>query len=274
MNIELVQNKYKPIITHDMHQQGPTGSRIFVPPFTDPFDPNIHPLLALGQATVGQAMASALIAERQGRRGVARGLRHVVAGAAVHGLSRPAAHPHRDRHSGGNLADPFVNPQRGRPLGPQEPRWNFPVPYSKDTWTLGQQVDYGVTAALAGMSHVAKYGHEWLYNFYRVHRDWVNYDKGAVRVRRAGRRSAISSPPTRCSRSCEFGDVEIHRATRAVHRQRQAVSRRVVRDQDRAALRRVRQDDAREAGVSGPAASSRAGRRSRPTTSPATRCGC
>ena len=25
---------------------------------------------------------------------------------------------------------------------------------------------------------VAKYGREWLYNFYKVHRDWANYDKG------------------------------------------------------------------------------------------------
>src|SRR5918993_1111879 len=68
MNIELVQNKYKPIITHDMHQMGPTGSRIFVPPFTDPFDENMHPILRIGQATVGQAMAQALIAE--GKEGV------------------------------------------------------------------------------------------------------------------------------------------------------------------------------------------------------------
>ena len=60
MNIELVQNKYKPIITHDMHQMGGNGARIFVPPFADPFDVNMHPILQLGQATVGQAMATAL----------------------------------------------------------------------------------------------------------------------------------------------------------------------------------------------------------------------
>ena len=69
MNIELVQNKFKPIITHDMHQQGTNGSRIFVPPFTDPFDVNIHPILRQGQATVGQAMATSLLAE--GKEGVA-----------------------------------------------------------------------------------------------------------------------------------------------------------------------------------------------------------
>ena len=72
MNIELVQNKYKPIITHDMHQQGGDGSRIFVPPFTEPFDPNMHPLLRMQQNTVGQAMAHALLVGRQGRRGVGR----------------------------------------------------------------------------------------------------------------------------------------------------------------------------------------------------------
>ena len=117
MNIELVQNKYKPIISHDMHQQGPTGSRIFVPPFTDPFDLNIHPLLALGQATVGQAMASALIGEGQGGRRVARGLRHVDAGAAVHGLSRPAAHPHRDCLEWRQPRRPVRQPAEGQAAG-------------------------------------------------------------------------------------------------------------------------------------------------------------
>jgi hypothetical protein len=214
LNIALVQNKYKPIISHDMHQQGPNGSRMFVPPFTDPFDPNIHPLLALGQATVGQAMASALIGE--GKEGVAWQESYDMWSPArqymvYHGQPRILT---EIANSGPNLADPFVNPERGRPLGPQEPRWNFPVPYSKDTWTLGQQMDYGITATLAGMSHVAKYGREWLYNFYRVHRDWVTYDKGPF---------AFVVPSTQRDQFAtyemlailEFADVEIHRATSA-----------------------------------------------------------
>jgi hypothetical protein len=214
MNIELVQNRYKPIISHDMHQQGPNGSRIFVPPFTDPFDVNIHPLLALGQATVGQAMASALIGE--GKEGVAwlegydmwtPARQYMV----YHGQPRILT---EIASSGGNLADPFVNPQKGKPLGPQESRWNFPVPYSKDSWTLAQQVDYGVTAALAGMSHVAKYGREWLYNFYRVHRDWVNYDQGPYAfVVSSTQRDQFAT--YEMLEILEFGEVEIHRATAA-----------------------------------------------------------
>ena len=73
-------------------------------------------------------------------------------------------------------------------------------------------MDYGVTAALAGMAHVAKYGREWLYNFYRVHRDWVNYDKGPYAfVVPATQR--VSTRPTRCSRSSIRG-----RRNRSRHR--------------------------------------------------------
>ena len=168
MNIEAVQNKYKPIITHDMHQQGGAGARIFVPPFTEPFDPNMHPLLRMQQGTVGQAMAHALLSE--GKEGVAWEDQYDMWSPArqymvYHGQPRILT-----EIANSNLADP-VKSANGRPLGWQESTAHFPVPYTKDTWTLGQQVDYGVTVAIAGMTEVAKYGRNWLMNFYRVNRD-------------------------------------------------------------------------------------------------------
>ena len=172
--VERVQNHYKPAITHDMHQQGAGGSRIFVPPFQDPFDVNIHPILAQEQSNVGQAMATALIAE--GKEGVASTEGYDQWTPArqymlYHGQPRILT-----EIASANLADPYVNPAgANQPLGPQEARQNFPRPYSKGDWRLSQIVDYGLTAALAGMSHVAKYHTEFLTNFYKVHKDWVNW---------------------------------------------------------------------------------------------------
>ncbi|MBL8137512.1 MAG: hypothetical protein JNL48_12885 [Acidobacteria bacterium] len=213
MNIERVQNKYKPIITHDMHQQGPNNARIFVPPFTEPFDPNMHPLLRMGQSTVGQAMASALLAE--GKEGVAWEDSYDMWSPArqymvYHGQPRILT----EIANSPGLADPYVNPRKGEPLGPQESRAHFPVPYSKDTWTLAQQMEYGITAAFAGMTHVATHGREWLYNFYQVHRDWANFTGGPF---------AYVVPPNQHDPYgayemldlLQFGAVEIHRATAA-----------------------------------------------------------
>lgn len=206
-----VQNRFKPQITHDMHQQGQGGSRIFVPPFQDPYDVNIHPILAMGQATVGQAMATALIAE--GKEGVAWNEAYDLWTPArqymvYHGQPRILT-----EIASANLADPYVNPAgSGRPLGPQDSRMNFPAPYSKGTWTLGQIVDYGATAALAGITHVAKYRQLWLENFYKVQRDWVSW-KGApyAFVIPAPQRDPMATKEL--LEILHTGEVELHRAS-------------------------------------------------------------
>jgi hypothetical protein len=211
LNIEAVQNKFKPIISHDMHQQGGNGARIFVPPFTEPFDPNMHPLLRMQQNTVGQAMAHALLSE--GKTGVSWEDNYDMWSPArqymvYHGQPRILT-----EIANSNLADP-VKTANGRPFGPQESRAHFPVPYDKDTWTLGQQVDYGVTAAIAGMTEVAKYGRSWLMNFYRVNRDMAT-GMGApyAYVVSADQRDAFGT--YEMLDILQFGAVEIHRATAA-----------------------------------------------------------
>ncbi len=164
-----IQNDYKPQITHDMHQMGSTEARIFVPPFDDPYDPNVHPILAQEHMDIGLAMATALVSE--GKAGVEYHSRYDMWTPArqymvYHGQPRILS-----EIASVNLADPYVS---DGPLGPQEPRWNFPLPYRGRDWHLRQIVDYGETVAFAGMSYVAKYRSTWLENFYKVQADWVN----------------------------------------------------------------------------------------------------
>ena len=204
-----IQNKFKPIITHDMHQKGSGGARIFVPPFDDPYDPNVHPIIAQGIMTAGQAMASALVS--QGKGGVewlstydlwAPARQYMV----YHGQPRILT-----EIASVNLADPVVN-ATGVPIGPQEARWNFPLPYRKSDWRLRDIVDYGNTVAFAGMAHVAKYRTAWLENFYRIHADWVNRtDPPYAFVVPAEQRDPFET--IEMLRILRIAEVEIHQAT-------------------------------------------------------------
>ena len=205
-----IHRELKPQVTHDMHQMGPTGARIFVPPFQDPHDPNIHPLLIEGQAQIGAAMAAALIAE--GKGGVVYDQQYDLWAPArqymlYHGQSRILT-----EIASARLADPFVNPAGpGVPLGPQEARLNFPLPYDRGTWRLGDIVDYGFTAVFAALEQVAKYRTTWMENYYRVHRDWVDRDEAPYAfVVNADQRDPFETHEL--LELLHTGEVEVHQA--------------------------------------------------------------
>jgi hypothetical protein len=56
----LFWKEWFPQIVYDMHQQGQTGARFFIPPFYDPPNPNIHPLLIREIAAIGSRIAADL----------------------------------------------------------------------------------------------------------------------------------------------------------------------------------------------------------------------
>ena len=205
-----VHREYKPQVTHDMHQMGPRGARMFVPPYRDPHDPNIHPILLEGQAQIGRAMASALVA--RGKKGIISSDQYDLWTPArqymvYHGQPRILT-----EIASANLADPYVNPNGpNRPLGRQEARTNFPVPYDSAVWRLGDIVEYGEIATFAALEHVAKYRTRWMENFHRVHRDWVERDEAPhAFVVPAAQRDPFAT--YELLRILHFGEVEIHRA--------------------------------------------------------------
>ena len=66
--IEKIHNVWRPQIVYDVHQMGSNGARMFVPPWRDPIDPNIDPLIVQQVNQIGTAMAADLTAA--GKTGV------------------------------------------------------------------------------------------------------------------------------------------------------------------------------------------------------------
>lgn len=54
---EVLYNQWYPQIVYNHHQTAPSWARIFLPPFSDPVNPNIHPGVTTGVNQVGAAMA-------------------------------------------------------------------------------------------------------------------------------------------------------------------------------------------------------------------------
>ncbi len=55
---QVIYNEWYPQIVYNHHQTGPSWTRIFLPPFADPVNPNIHPGVTTGVNLVGSAMAN------------------------------------------------------------------------------------------------------------------------------------------------------------------------------------------------------------------------
>jgi Zinc carboxypeptidase len=68
LTVDKILNTWHPNIIHDIHQQGATGSRLFLPPYTEPWEPNIDPAIIAGVNALGSSIAWELTA--QGKEGI------------------------------------------------------------------------------------------------------------------------------------------------------------------------------------------------------------
>jgi len=209
-----VQNVWHPQVVYDVHQMGPTEARLFVPPFLDPVDPNIDPLLVEETNWLGSSMAADL--GEAGKKGVAIN--------AVYDEWTPARH-YQAYHAGlriltesasAQLASPITVPfssldTHGLGYNAQQRSWNFPDPWMGGVWRLRDIVDYQLIAFEGCLYTVARNREMFLRNFYQMSRKAVEW---------SGHPFAYIFPPdqkdvpaaVKLLNTLRFGLVEVRRA--------------------------------------------------------------
>ncbi len=162
--VDSLYDVWHPQVTLDLHEQGRTGSRLFLPPYLDPVEPNVDPLLVAGDNALGLAVAWRLTAD--GLTGIAvnalydawtpgRAFEHYHAGLRIlaEAASVRLASP---------VTVPFDSLRAGEGVDPRAASWNFVSPWPGGTWSLADVVRYQSAAAMALLDAVARDRARWL----------------------------------------------------------------------------------------------------------------
>ena len=169
--VDSLHNVWHPHIVHDIHQQGPYGARLFVPPYLDPFEPNVDPLLVDGTNSLGTAIAWEL--GSRGRTGISLNATYDAwtparAYSHYHGGVRLLSEVASAALATPLVVEPIQLTDRGRGFDPRVFSWNFSAPWPGGRWTLRDIVGYQTDGAFALLTHAARYRDRWLANFLSV----------------------------------------------------------------------------------------------------------
>lgn len=161
----VVYREWFPQIVYNHHQTGPQGTVMFAPPFRDPPNHNLDPLILTSLDQVGSAMHHRMVAEGKGgttmRRGASYstwwngGLRttpyfHNMIGLLTETIGHPTP-----------IEIPFL-PAR------QITHGDLPLPVEPGVWRFRQSVDYSQTANRAVLDYAARNREHLLYNIWRM----------------------------------------------------------------------------------------------------------
>jgi hypothetical protein len=186
LTVTKVYDVWHPQIVHDIHETESRGFRFFVPPWLDPVEPNVDPLIVSAANALGTAIAWDMHAE--GKTGIAvnaeydawtpaRAYAHYHAGIRL--LTETAT-----ARMATPMEIPFDSLRPGTGFDPRERTWNLPEPWPGGTWRLADIVDYMESGAFALLRHAAGDRERWLRTCYaigeRAVRGWPGWPKTIV----------------------------------------------------------------------------------------------
>jgi len=163
-----------PQIVYNHHQTGPAGAVVFIPPFRDPFNYNLDPLIPLGVEMVGSAMHSRLVEEGKGGSAMRSGSNYST---WWNGGLRTIAYFH---NMIGILTEIIGSPTPiDIPLVPdkQLPQGDEPLPIAPQRWHYRQSIDYDISQNRAVLDYASRYRETLLFNIYRMGRNSI--EKGS-----------------------------------------------------------------------------------------------
>ena len=171
---KLFWQEWFPEIVYDVHQQGSFGSRMCVPPFFDPTNPNIDPLILREVGAIGYRMATKLLAA---------GYKGIVTNSTYdtwwHGGLRSAPYFHNavgilTEAASCRLATPMEikreqlrSPTRGL-QNPLQAATNFPAVWEGGWWRMRDIQDLELITTRTALEEAALHKEELIRNFVDV----------------------------------------------------------------------------------------------------------
>ncbi len=169
----VLYEEWFPEVVYDVHEMSYRGPRFVIPPYFEPVNPNIPPLLQRTLSLIGAQLAFDLTSE--GFTGV---LSSAVYDTWWHGGFRTVPYRHNmvgilTEAARVEIATPIFQPHhtlRGyrRGLDAYTLRTNFPEPWPGGWWRLRNIVEYEKAAALSILDFVAEHQVMLKTNFYKM----------------------------------------------------------------------------------------------------------
>ena len=220
---KVLYHDWYPEIIMDQHQMGRRSARLFLPPYQDPINPNVHPRLTAATNMLGKYVAADLT--DRGFSGVVTG---TIFNAFFEGtMSKTPLWHNRigilTEAASTRYATPTFHPKSSlagmdRALNSYQAQTNFPMPWPGGWWHLRDIIEYEMAATYAILDLATTYKTRYKTTFYDLNREAIN--KGLSEPPYAWVFPADQHDPSatiELLRRLRYGNVEIYRATSEVN---------------------------------------------------------